>query len=220
MGLQATQKRVPRRPRNDPRREMTRAALIEKAEVLFADAGIEGVSLRQIGAAIGSGNDNVVAYHFGSKEALIEAIFRYRLPAFEAKRAELLAIADREGRGQDLPTLVHALWQPYFEQTNKDGRRTYAAFLASVTRSDWIWIRRGLERTFPVTREIVARIEATVPRTAKRFFMERIEMSFSIVAAALRNCDGSLRNNPRRARDLFREALRIATAAMVVGPDR
>ena len=58
--------------RRDPRREATARALIEAAESLFGQAGVDGVSTRQIGAAIGSANTNVVAYHFGAKDALIE----------------------------------------------------------------------------------------------------------------------------------------------------
>ena len=65
------------RRRIDPRREATRVALIEAAESLIAEAGVEGTSTRQIGAAIGSHNTNVVAYHFGSKEALLAELLSF-----------------------------------------------------------------------------------------------------------------------------------------------
>ena len=38
------------RTRKDPRKAATRAAIIEAAEPLFAESGIDAVSLRQIGA--------------------------------------------------------------------------------------------------------------------------------------------------------------------------
>ncbi len=50
-----------RRTRNDPRRAATRAAITETAETLFAEHGIDGVSLRQIGTAVGSANTSGVA---------------------------------------------------------------------------------------------------------------------------------------------------------------
>ena len=83
--------------RPDPRGEATRIALIEAAESLFADSGVEGVSTRQIGAAIGSSNTNVVAYHFGGKEALIREVYRHRLPQIDRRRGELLKEAERAG---------------------------------------------------------------------------------------------------------------------------
>lgn len=54
--------------------------LVVAAERLFAQHGIDGVSLRQIAAEAGSANNSAVHYHFGSKAALIAAIFRHRLP--------------------------------------------------------------------------------------------------------------------------------------------
>jgi len=214
MGASKTQ--AVRRVRRDPRRETTRAALIEAAETLFADSGVESVSLRQIGTAIGSGNTSVVFYHFGSKEALIEEIFMHRVPALEARRAELLAVAMRVGSARDLPTLVHALWWPVFEQTNADGRHSYAAFLASISRANLGWLRRSMEDSFPVTKDLVARIGAAIPREARRFSKETSRIAFAIIAAALQHCDQHHRRSPKRAKALFSHALRIAAAAMTV----
>ncbi|TAK99212.1 MAG: TetR family transcriptional regulator [Rhodospirillaceae bacterium] len=203
-----------RRVRKDPRREITRVALIEKAETMFADAGVEGVSLRQIGVAIGSGNTNVVAYHFGSKEALIEAIFMHRLPALDARRAELLARVKKAGRAHDLAALMHALWQPALEQKNAHGRHSYVAFLASISRANWGWMRGAVDESFPVTKEIVALIAAALPKKAHRFLRERLRISFAIIAAAVRFCDVNYPHNARRTKDVLADTLRMATAAM------
>ena len=61
------------------------------AERLFAERGIDGVSLRQIGAAAGNGNNSAVQYHFGSKDNLIQAIFEYRLDNLHERRRVLAA---------------------------------------------------------------------------------------------------------------------------------
>ena len=65
--------------------------LVLTGERLFAIRGIEGVSLRQIAAEAGSGNNSAVHYHFKSKEGLIRAIFRYRLPQLISERRLLRA---------------------------------------------------------------------------------------------------------------------------------
>lgn len=68
--------------------------LVLAAERLFAQRGIDGVSLRQIAVDAGSANNSAVHYHFGSKEGLIAAIFRYRLPQLINERRLLSARCD------------------------------------------------------------------------------------------------------------------------------
>jgi AcrR family transcriptional regulator len=69
----------------------TKEQIVRAAERLFAEHGLEGVSLRQIGAAAGNGNNSAVQYHFGSKEALVRAIFEYRLPRYDERLTFLIA---------------------------------------------------------------------------------------------------------------------------------
>jgi AcrR family transcriptional regulator len=69
--------------------------LVLAAEELFAQRGIDGVSLRQIAAAAGSANNSAVHYYFGSKHGLITAIFQHRLPQIISERRLLLARCDR-----------------------------------------------------------------------------------------------------------------------------
>ena len=69
----------------------TKEQIVLAAERLFAARGYEGVSLREIGAAAGSGNNSAVQYHFGSKGQLVVAIFENRLPYIDDRRAVLTA---------------------------------------------------------------------------------------------------------------------------------
>jgi AcrR family transcriptional regulator len=68
--------------------------IVFAAERLFARHGIDGVSLRQISVEAGSSNNSAVHYHFGSKEGLIGAIFRHRLPQLLSERRLLAARCD------------------------------------------------------------------------------------------------------------------------------
>src|SRR4051794_41890454 len=58
----------------------TKEQIVLAAEALFAERGIEGVSLRQIGAAAGNGNNSAVQYHFGTKDRLGQAGVEVPLP--------------------------------------------------------------------------------------------------------------------------------------------
>ena len=70
----------------------TKERILGAAETLFARHGFAGASLRQVTAAA---NVNLAAvnYHFGSKDNLIEEVFRRRLDELNARRLDALEIA-------------------------------------------------------------------------------------------------------------------------------
>lgn len=111
----------------------TRQQLILAAERLFAERGIEGVSLREINLAAKQRNTSAAHYHFGSKEALVEAIFEYRRTEIGRRRDELLDRLEGEGRASDLRALAEVLVRPLAPelQPGEDGSR-YLEFLAHL----------------------------------------------------------------------------------------
>jgi AcrR family transcriptional regulator len=67
----------------------TQLRILDAAEELFMQHGFEGASMRMLTAKAGV-NLAAINYHFGSKDALIEAVFHRRLDAMNAERiAEL-----------------------------------------------------------------------------------------------------------------------------------
>lgn len=76
----------------------TRLALLRAAERLMAEKGIDAVSLREVSSAAGQLNNSSVAYHFGSRDALIDAILeRHSAPIHERWNAQLDFIARQRG---------------------------------------------------------------------------------------------------------------------------
>ncbi len=211
-----------RRVRRDPRKAATRAAIIEAAESLFAEHGIEGVSLRQIGAAIGSANTSVVAYHFGSKEALVEAIFHFRLPAIDARRGELLEEVSQAGRDREAGALLRALWLPLYEQVNRQGRHSYAGFMSALIRSDWGESRTAVNNSYATTNKLAALLAAAVPLAVERRCQDRLTLSAVMITGALQLMDRAqatgrtkTRQEQRRADEAFEDALRMTFAALL-----
>jgi AcrR family transcriptional regulator len=88
---------------------------------------LEGVSLRQIGAESGSGNNSVVQYHFGSKEQLVQAIFEFRLPYLHERRRALMAAR----RPDDLRAWLECYVLPILEQ-GEQGDSHYLGFIAML----------------------------------------------------------------------------------------
>jgi AcrR family transcriptional regulator len=103
--------------------------LVVAAERLFAQRGIDGVSLRQIAVDAGSANNSAVHYHFGSKEALIAAIFRHRLPQLINERRLLTARCDRD----DLRSRLEAQYLPVLNMAESPDNH-YVSFVEQLQR--------------------------------------------------------------------------------------
>ena len=103
--------------------------IVIAAERLFGLHGIDGVSLRQISADAGSSNNSAVHYHFGSKEGLIAAIFRHRLPQLISERRLLTARCDPD----DLRSRFEAHFLPVLNLAN-DPDSHYVSFIEQLQR--------------------------------------------------------------------------------------
>jgi len=79
----------------------TQIRILDAAEELFMQHGFEGASMRMLTARAGV-NLAAVNYHFGSKDALIEAVFRRRLDAMNAERIAELERLEQAAAGAPL----------------------------------------------------------------------------------------------------------------------
>lgn len=84
----------------------TRERILDAAERLFMAYGYDGTSMRQITGEAGV-NLAAVNYHFGSKEALIQEVFRHRLDWLNEERMRVLDRHEAEAGGQPVkPSLI------------------------------------------------------------------------------------------------------------------
>ena len=82
-------------------REDIREKLILSAISLYAQKGIDGVSLREIGVSSGAKNSGVMQYHFGSKLGLLSAIMEKIV-----QHLLLLKAQNPPQEAEDIDTLV------------------------------------------------------------------------------------------------------------------
>lgn len=80
-----TRKRAPQ-----SRSEISRGEIIRAAERLFAERGIDSVSMVEIGQEGGQRNRSAVQYHFGDKEGVLRAIREKHQLVIEAHRINML----------------------------------------------------------------------------------------------------------------------------------
>lgn len=117
--------------RNNEAGQETRERLLDAAERLFAERGLDAVSVRDITEAADA-NTAAIHYHFGSKQDLIAATLERRADVLGHRRAELLDELE-ERPSIDLRDVVQALVRPTAElATSSDGGRNYVAFLAAL----------------------------------------------------------------------------------------
>ena len=79
----------------------TRERILDAAERLFMAHGYEGTSMRQI-TGEASVNLAAVNYHFGSKESLMQEVFRRRLDWLNEERMRVLDAYEKEADGNAL----------------------------------------------------------------------------------------------------------------------
>jgi len=79
----------------------TQTRILDAAEELFLLHGFEGASMRMLTARAGV-NLAAINYHFGSKDALIEAVLRRRLDPMNASRIVVLDRLEADAAGRAL----------------------------------------------------------------------------------------------------------------------
>ena len=79
----------------------TRERILDVAERLFMECGYDGTSMRQITGEAGV-NLAAVNYHFGSKESLIQEVFRRRLDWLNDERLRVLIEMEEAAAGKPL----------------------------------------------------------------------------------------------------------------------
>lgn len=92
--------------------------ILQAAERLFSERGIDGVSLREITAAA-EVNSAAAHYHFGSKEEVLKELFALRARPIAQRRVELLGQLKRNNQGRPvLEDVLRAFLWPALDALN------------------------------------------------------------------------------------------------------
>lgn len=87
----------------------TAVQILDVAERLFAQSGIDNVSIREILRASGQSNLSAAHYHFGSREALIGMLLARRIRTINALRHQRLDALVASGRDTNVHTIVEVI---------------------------------------------------------------------------------------------------------------
>ncbi len=149
----------------------TRTRILDAAERLFAERGIEAVSVRSILAEAGV-NVALAHYHFGSREGLIEELLRTRIAPLVQEQLRELDEVDARGADATLEDVLRVYFTPAARWLTQQPR--FGRILAQLQTSPSPEIQ---EMGRDALRKVVTRLgEAVVKRLPghvdpKRFFL-------------------------------------------------
>ena len=109
----------------------TKDRILGAAEELFAQYGFSGTSLRQV-TSRADVNIAAVNYHFGSKENLVNEVFRRRMDEMSAQRLSQLKAASQQHPG-DLEPVLAAFVEPALAMAQD--RHGGGAFIRVIARA-------------------------------------------------------------------------------------
>lgn len=156
----------------------TAIQILDVAERLFANNGIDNVSLREIVRASGQNNLSAAHYHFGSREGLIGTLLSRRIRTINVSRHQRMDELEASGRGGDVYAITSATvvvlgdvvkstpWGP-------DYVRVAAQVLFSPNRDTWRDLAPTTMSGHTRVRDMLRR---ALPELAPRVFKDRIWM--------------------------------------------
>jgi AcrR family transcriptional regulator len=125
-------------PGTGSRSAATRERILDAAEKLFAERGFYGVSIRDVTGAA-EVDVALVAYHFGNKQGLLEAVFLRRAADLNDERLALLdAVLAQDGRRTPrLEDIIDAFTRPLLDRSTRGsaGWKSYFALIAEINNS-------------------------------------------------------------------------------------
>jgi AcrR family transcriptional regulator len=171
----------------------TRTRILDAAEELFMQHGFEGTSMRLL-TARAAVNLAAVNYHFGSKDALIEAVFRRRLDPMNAARIAALEKAESDAGARALApeAIIRAFIGESLRMMEdaKGGGRNFIRLLGRTYTEPAKPIRALIGQLYaPVTARYRAVLERALPNMPRDEVVWRMHFMFGTLAYTLAATD-------------------------------
>ena len=200
----------------------TKDRILGAAEELFAQFGFAGTSLRQV-TSRADVNIAAVNYHFGSKENLVNEVFRRRMDEMSEKRLSALKAAVDAG-ADDLEPILAAFVEPALAMAqDRHGGASFMRVIARAYAEKNDALRKFLSDHYGhVLREFAKAIATVVPELSKEELYWRLDFLAGALTYAM--SDFGLIKRPsgtseaaHRAR-AARELIRFAAAGFRCRP--
>ena len=196
----------------------TKDRILGAAEELFAQHGFAGTSLRQV-TSLATDNIAAVNYHFGSKENLVNEVFRRRMDDMTAQRLQQLEIAQREHPGELEPVLAAFIAPALALAQDRNGGGAFVRVIARAYAEHNESLRRFLSDHYGhVLREFGKALACCLPGLDKETLYWRLDFLSGALTYAM--SDFGLIKRPANASEsthrarAARELIRFAAAGL------
>src|SRR5437868_15363096 len=112
--------------------EETKNQIKAAAQMLFAQRGVDGVTVQEIVNAAGQRNNAALHYHFGSREELIRQLVVDGAAVLDERRRGMLHDIERRGGPASIREILLVLVMPVIELGEGDRWRGYVRFTSSL----------------------------------------------------------------------------------------
>ena len=208
----------------------TKALVLDTAELLFARYGLEGISLREIAAAAGQSNSNVVRYHFENKTGLINAILDDRLKKMDVLREEQLNLL-KKSEYKNPRKVLRCLWLPWVLLESSDGSHSFCQFYLYyamhsgiarhpifenlATSKDLCKNSKKAEKEFPSAIALIRMLSENFKSMPSELFAKRIVLAGMMLFSSISQHDYErLHSNKKNAEYDIEPILDMALAAL------
>ncbi len=160
----------------------TKTCILDAAEKLFAEDGFHNTSLRGI-TSLATVNLAAVNYHFGCKDALLQAVIDRRLlPLNQLRRQKLQAALDRAeatGRRPEVRQLLCAFIEPTLEFRNSSpGAKDFIALIGRAMNEPDETIRNCfLRQVLPIFQLLFSGLQRALPDLSENILMARLQFT-------------------------------------------
>ncbi|GAB3356502.1 TetR/AcrR family transcriptional regulator [Lysobacter tyrosinilyticus] len=162
----------------------TKDRILGAAEELFAQFGFAGTSLRQV-TSRADVNIAAVNYHFGSKENLVNEVFRRRMDEMSQKRLTALKTAQKDHPGELEPILA-AFVEPALAMAQDRHNGAFARMIARAYAEKNDALRKFLSEHYGhVLREFSKAIAACLPALSKESLYWRLDIVVGALTYAM-----------------------------------
>ena len=151
---------------------LTKDRLLDAAEELFSDRGIDATSLRAVTSAAGA-NLASVNYHFESKDGLVRSVFLRRLEPLNNERLELLDALEVAAAGSpiELEAILDAWVMPALRMGQSPEGKRFKRLLGRIYSEPGDSLQTLLRELFG---EILQRFSAAIGRTLPQLSTEEL----------------------------------------------
>jgi len=194
----------------------TKDRILGAAEELFAQFGFAGTSLRQV-TSRADVNIAAVNYHFGSKENLVNEVFRRRMDDMRAQRLAQLRQAVQERPGELEPVLAAFVEPALALAQDRHGGAAFIRVIARAYAEKNDSLRKFLSDQYGhVLREFAKAIADCMPGLGKEALYWRLDflsgaLTYAMADFGLIKRPGGVSEKAHRER-AARELIRFAAA--------